>query len=108
SGVTDALLASVALASEGRVEEATASLNETFHRHHHAAQELLTHTARGFTDYLDTAAIDISQLLKKPRGDARERAAVQDATVSFGELLSSRLLAELLNERGVTAQQVHP
>ena len=41
SGVTDALLKSVAMASEGKVQEAIASLQETFERHEEAARQLL-------------------------------------------------------------------
>jgi aspartate kinase len=35
-----------------------------------------------------------------------DRKAVQDAVVSFGEILSSTLMAAVLNQRGVKAQQV--
>jgi len=108
SGVTDALLASVAIASEGRLDEAISSLKETFRRHHCAAQQLLAHTAKDFEDYLDTAAVQIGQLLKRNAVETSSRRATQDAIVSFGELLSSRLLAYLLNERSVNARQVDP
>ena len=108
SGVTDALLASAAIASEQGVNEAIKSLNETFRRHHHAAQQLLPHNVDHFGAYLDHAAVQIAQLLQTAAADASTRRAAQDAIVSFGELLSSRLLAELLNHRGVSAQQVDP
>jgi aspartate kinase len=108
SGVTDALLASVAISSEGSLDEAISSLKETFRRHHCAAQQLLTHTAQDFEDYLDTAAVQIGQLLKRNATETSSRRATQDAIVSFGELLSSRLLAYLLNERSVNARQVDP
>ena len=101
SGVTDALLSSTRIASERDSEEATASLAETFRRHEQAAEELLPSPA-GFIDYLNNAAKQISQLLT-----ANGR-ATQDAIVSFGEMLSSRLLAETLKHRGVNAQQVDP
>ena len=108
SGVTDALLAGATIASEQGVNAAIKSLNETFRRHHHAAQQLLPHSADHFGTYLDHAAVRIAQLLQTAAGETVTRRATQDAIVSFGELLSSRLLAELLNHRGVNAQQVHP
>src|ERR1041384_1888176 len=42
SDVTDALLASVAIASEGRLHDAVASLKATFERHDKTAQQLLS------------------------------------------------------------------
>jgi aspartate kinase len=108
SGVTDALLASASMASEQGLNASIKSLNETFRRHHHAAQQLLPHSADHFGRYLDNAAVRITQLLQTAAGDPATRRATQDAIVSFGELLSSRLLAEALNHRGVNAQQVHP
>lgn len=108
SGVTDALLASTSIASEQGLNVAIKSLNETFRRHHHAAQQLLPRNADHFGACLDRAAVRIAQLLQTIAGDPATRRANQDAIVSFGELLSSRLLAELLNHRGVNAQQVDP
>lgn len=103
SGVTDALLASTRSASERGAEAATASLAETFQRHEQAAEELLP-SPSGFIDYLTSAAKQISQQLTR----ASDGRATQDAIVSFGEMLSSRLLAETLKHRGVNAQQIDP
>lgn len=103
SGVTDALLSSRRIASERGAEEATVSLAETFRRHEQAAEALLPSPA-GFIDYLNGAAKQISQLLTRTTNGR----ATQDAIVSFGEMLSSRLLAETLKHRGVNAQQVDP
>ena len=109
SGVTDALLASVRVASEDRPEDAIGSLSETFERHRVAAEELLSRdAAREFVAYLDEAATQIERLLHDAVNETSDRHATQDAVVSFGELLSSRLLAEILNERGAEAQQVDP
>ena len=101
SGVTDALLASTRIAGERGPQDAIASLAETFRRHEQAAQESLP-SPNGFLEYLDDAAKQISRLL------TCNGRATQDAIVSFGELLSSRLLAEILKHRGVNAQQVDP
>lgn len=103
SGVTDALLSSTRIANERGAEEAFASLAETIRRHEQAAEELLPSPA-GFIDYLHNAAKQISQLLTLTANGR----ATQDAIVSFGEMLSSRLLAETLKHRGVNAQQVDP
>ena len=108
SGVTDALLESTRIASEQGVKEAIAVLNETFHRHHYAAQQLLTDGADHFNHYIDNAAVHVSRLLQKMTAEPESSRATQDGIVCFGELLSSALLAEVLKHRGVNAQQVDP
>jgi len=107
SGVTDALLNATVAAGEGRAGEAIASLEDTFHRHHKTAAELLTPTAaQNFAKQVDNAAHQISELLRTSADNPLRRRPTQDAVLAFGEMLSSELLAELLNERGTNAQQV--
>ena len=109
SGVTDALLASALLAREQRVDDAGKSLGETFARHRNAAAQLLSpHAADRFIAYLDDTAKQIVQQLQAAAGAPENYRATQDAIVSRGELLSSALLAAVLNERAVEAQQVDP
>ena len=109
SGVTDALLASTRIASEEGVDNAIASLEEVFDRHQKAAQELLSRSAaNNFSEELNSAATHISKLLRQPADASVVRRAMQDAIVSFGELLSSRLLADVLKDCGVNARQVDP
>jgi len=109
SGVTDALLASSRLANQGNVVAAIDSLNDTFARYRIAGDQLLSHSMAGpFLAYLDDAAARIPQLLQQTVADPDNARATQDAIVSFGELLSSCLLACLLQQRSVTAQQVDP
>jgi aspartate kinase len=109
SGVTDALLASVRLASERGRDEAITSLNDTFDRHYDAANQLLpAETANGFLAYVNAAAAHVDKSLQETANGCGDRRAVQDAVVSCGELLSSRLLAEVLKEHGVQARQVDP
>jgi aspartate kinase len=109
SGVTDALLESTRIAGEQNFKQAIASLNETFQRHRQAAQQLLrAHFADRFNQYLDHAAVQISQRLQRTVAEPANRRATQDAIVSFGELLSSALLAEVFNDQGVNAKQVDP
>ena len=107
SGVTDSLLASTRIATDRSAAEAVKALNEAFRRHHCAAQQLLS-SDNHFNEYLDRAAVQLSQLLQKMVDDPNSRRATQDAIVSFGEMLSSALLAEVLKHRGVNAQQVDP
>lgn len=108
SGVTDALLASTRLVPGESVYDAMAFLNETFERHRVAAEQLLSGDVTDFfLNYLNESAAEIARLLQRA-ADRDEVKATQDAIVSFGELLSSRLLAELLRHRGVAARQVDP
>lgn len=106
SRVTDSLLAATNTATDRNANDAIASLDETFRRHEAVAKELLTnHRADAFAEQLDSAARQITQLLQASHTEAN-RKAIQDSVVSFGETLSSTLLAELLNERGVPSRQV--
>ena len=107
SGVTDALLAATVAGGEGRGDEAIASLEETFHRHHETAAELLTPTAaQAFAKQVDTAANQINELLRTSAENPLRRRPTQDAVLAYGEMLSSELLAQLLNDRGANAQHV--
>jgi aspartokinase len=83
SGVTDALLASTSIATQQGFNAAIKSLDDTFRRHHHAAQQLLPHSADPFSTYLDHAAVRISQLLQTVAGVSATRRATQDAIVSL-------------------------
>ena len=106
-GVTDALLAATVAAGEGRADEAIASLEETFRRHHKTAETLLTpEAAQSFAHRVDTAANQINELLRTSADNPLRRRPTQDAVLSFGEMLSSELLAEVLQQRGVKAQHV--
>ncbi len=106
SGVTDSLLAATNTAAEQNVGDAIASLDETFRRHHAAAKELLPEIEAGkFVDHVDNIAHQVANLLRGINTGSNPR-ATQDAIVSFGETLSSALLAEVLNERGIAARQV--
>src|SRR5829696_80506 len=89
SGVTDALLAATNIAS----------LQEVFERHRTVARELLD-DSEVFADRLSSAEQQIAELLPV------KRKSLQDAVVSFGEDLSSALLAALLSQRGIEARQV--
>jgi aspartate kinase len=96
SGVTDSLLAATTIES----------LEETFDRHKATAKELLAEgEAEKFVEVVNSAADRIANLLPALETEST-RKATQDAIVSFGEALSSALLAAVLNESGIAAQQV--
>lgn len=107
SGVTDSLLNATAIAAKGESQQAFASLENVFKRHEAAADELLSDPRREeFLKQLHNAADQISGLLRQVAQKPSERKALQDAVVSFGEMLSSTLLAAVLNQRDINAQQV--
>jgi aspartate kinase len=107
SGVTDALLAATVAAGEGRAEAALASLEATFTCHHKTAAELLTPTAaQAFSKQVDNAAHQINELLQSSADNPLRRRPTQDAVLAYGEMLSSELLAEVINQRGTRAQHV--
>lgn len=109
SGVTDALLASVAMASEGRVHDGIASLQQMYERHQDAAQQVLSlEVLQDFLARLRDPMTHIPQQLRRLPNAASSQPAIQDAVVSYGEFLSSALLADVLKERGVKARLVFP
>ena len=99
SGVTDSLLAATTSAG--------ASLDDVFKRHNVAANELLDdESANRFAAQVESAADRIDELRKTIRQHPEQHKSLQDAVVSFGEMLSSALLAEVLKQQGVEARQV--
>jgi len=107
SGVTDSLLNATSIAATGDAQRAFASLQNIFKRHDAAAHELLSDPQRKeFLKDLRSAADQISELLRLFAQKPSERKVLQDAVVSFGEILSSTLLAAVLNERDINARQI--
>ena len=92
SGVTDALLSATA-----------SSLEPIFNRHLAAADELLE-TPQHFADLVKRAETQVREALQTQNSSNRK--SVQDAVVSFGEILSSALMAAVLNQHGVEARHV--
>ena len=94
SGVTDSLLAATNIAA----------LENVFERHRAVARELLDSSqAATFIDQLREAADQIAALLAQKPAECK---SLQDAIVSFGETLSSTLLAAVLNQKEIKARQV--
>jgi aspartate kinase len=107
SGTTDALLLSADLAEEGRIDEAVGTVAEVLERHKTVSAGILSNQqARDMTSNIDKAAEDIARLLRRIREELQNRKVLRDALLACGEMLSSSLLAEVLRQRGVMAQQV--
>ena len=107
SKVTDALLASTNIANEGNPDEALDSLSAIFTRHKQTAAELLTKDATAkYSNTVDEAEKSLSALLNQITNEPAEFRALQDSVLAFGETLSSILLAEVLQERGMASIQV--
>jgi aspartate kinase len=94
SGVTDALLAVT-----------PSSVGPIFNRHLIAAEQLLEASeSERFAELVKGAEAQVCEFLEA--AETPNRKAVQDSIVSFGEILSSALMAAVLNQRGVEARQV--
>ncbi len=94
SGVTDALLAAT-----------PDSVGPIFSRHLTTAGQLLQGVeSERFAEFVKRAETDVRELLRAK--DASNHKSIQDAVVSFGEILSSTLTAAVLSQRGVEARQV--
>ena len=107
SGVTDCLLGATNKAGDGDAAEAISSLADLCSRHNAVASEFLSKTeAEKFAKHLQNTAAQIAELLRTYERDPSQRKAFQDEVVSFGERLSSGLLAEVLKQRGLRARQV--
>ena len=94
SGVTDGLLSATA-----------ESVGPIFSRHVETAAQLLhAPELERFAELVNRAESQVRELLHAQVSSSRK--SVQDAVVSFGEILSSALTAAVLNQRGVEARQV--
>jgi len=107
SRFTDALLEAFASASAGEGRAALSRLEEHFGRHLEVLRELAPagEDAGGFEELLLGARRQIGEAFDEAAGGARPAALLQDLVVSFGEQLSSALLAAVLRARGVAARQ---
>jgi aspartate kinase len=115
SRFTDALLAAFERAAGGEGERASLPLEEHFARHTEVLRALLPETRE--PQEVTAALHEFDKALAHARGHielafmqaaegSRPLPLLQDLVVSFGEQLSSRLLACVLEARGVPARQV--
>ena len=99
--VTDALLVAFDKAKGGDAIEAFNSLGEHFDRHRSVADELLEEKSKkAFLAELELAKEELSGLLMRVERRSLPLQMLKDAVVSYGEQLSSRLLAEVCKAEG--------
>ncbi|HWS55179.1 MAG TPA: lysine-sensitive aspartokinase 3 [Pyrinomonadaceae bacterium] len=104
SRFTNALLDAAQAASGGRAGDAARALEPHFARHDEVARELLdADAAEEFRAALAGARHELAAHLRALAEGARPRPLLQDLVVSYGEQLSSRLLAAVLRARGLDA-----
>lgn len=107
AGVTDALLQAFETAKKGEVENAVLILEPHFERHKTVARELTNEAQHKlFQVELDFASEELSDLLMRVTRRSLPLQMLKDAIVSYGEQLSSRLLAEVCRAKDLNARQV--
>lgn len=105
SKVTDALLAAFELAKKGAVEDAILSLEPHLERHSAVSRELVDEALQKlFNVELEFAKTELADLLMRVSRRSLPLAMLKDAIVSYGEQLSSRLLAFVLQASGLNAR----
>lgn len=103
--VTDALLAAFETAKKGDAQAAAASLEPHFARHIEVADQFISFSDRKpFSEELGYARQELADLLTRTSRRSLPLSMLKDAIVSYGEQLSSRLLAEVLRSKGINAR----
>src|SRR5688572_6614055 len=104
--VTDALLDAFETAKKGDFAAAVASLEPHFDRHNEVAKHFISDGSPNlFDSELVLTRGELSDLLIRTSRRSLPLSMLKDAVVSYGEQLSSRLLAEVLKAKGVNARQ---
>lgn len=103
--VTDALLTAFDVAKKSDADAAFASLAPQFERHVAVADYFISESD-AFAKELDLAREELADLLLRASRRSLPLAMLKDAIVSYGEQLSSRLLAEVLKAKGIAAREV--
>lgn len=107
AGVTDALLNSFYQAQHGSSKQSFASLETHFLRHKKVAEEFLQKSCEAtFGDELNLVKEELSSLLLCVERKSLPLPLLKDAIVSYGEQLSSQLLAEVCRAKGLKARQI--
>ncbi len=107
SKVTDALLAAFELAKSGKPEDAIASLDIHFARHSDISMSVTNiEQQKSFETELGYARKELSELFIRVSRRSLPLSMLKDAIVSYGEQLSSRLLAEVFLSQGLNARQM--
>lgn len=104
--VTDALLAAFDIAKKGDFEAALSSLQPHFDRHLEVSRELTNENQQtAFATEIEYAKRELTELLMRVSRRSLPLAMLKDAVVSYGEQLSSRLLADVFRAGGLNARQ---
>ena len=107
SKFTDALLNAFDLAKKGDSAAAFSSLEEHFERHKQVSEQLLEKPRQtAFEAELDLAKQELSDLFLRVERRSLPLSMLKDATVSYGEQLSSRLLTEVCRANGLRVRQI--
>ncbi len=107
SKVTDALLNAFETAKRGEVENAILSLEPHFERHRAVSRELTSEAQQKlFEVELKFAEQELGDLLMRVSRRSLPLSMLKDAIVSYGEQLSSRLLAEVFKAKNLNARQM--
>ncbi|HSE37055.1 MAG TPA: lysine-sensitive aspartokinase 3 [Blastocatellia bacterium] len=105
--VTETLLRVAGLARDGQVDEASARIRELFERHLATARELLAESRESLTGVereLQSQFADLENLARSVSTLGELSARSQDAIASFGERLSSVIVAAAFRSRGIPAE----
>jgi aspartate kinase len=103
--VTDALLGAFEMAKKGDFAGAIESLESHFERHVVVVDHFIPKGSSNLFDAeLQFARNELSDLLMRAARRSLPLSMLKDAIVSYGEQLSSRLLAEVLQAKGVNAR----
>ncbi len=107
SKVTDALLAAFDTAKRGAVEDAIQSFEPHLERHREVARTLLDEAGQKlFRVEIEFAEKELGDLLMRVTRRSLPLAMLKDAIVSYGEQLSSRLLALVCANAGLKSRHV--
>jgi aspartate kinase len=106
SGMTDALLACAGRARTGDVDTALRELEPSLARHEIIANGLTFAEGTESQALIANARQELATLVRRISAGDGPVAALTDEVLSYGEQLSSLLLAAVLREQGVAARQV--
>ncbi len=105
--VTDALLAAFETAKKGDFQAALRLLEPHFERYFQVSRELAnTEQQKTFEHELELSKRELGDLLERVSRRSLPLQMLKDAIVSYGEQLSSRLLAEVCRASGLNARHV--
>lgn len=105
-GVTDALLALAAAATDGRAITVTTGIASLRERHHAMVDACVSSDAEACHARVDALIDELSSVLAAINGTHARVERAYDEIVSYGERLSAPIVAAALSSRGVTARGV--